>query len=280
MNLRQLQLSGAPRGPRVTQDGRAQHGLGQRRRGARALLDWRGNEVVLVSLRGCEMLRVLRLEVSSVHGGPGLAAPTDGAVETLVLVVVTVASVLQRVGKLLLAANLSALQLAAIDPDFKFHLDNLLHTGSVCRKMFYQDGSKPEFSVTVGTSRHLAVVVITQGFVKLKKVLSGLYLIDWRLQFDLLWRLADCRLWRVVTHGRLHHLGRVEASERPSAGREAVDVAGLCRAGQRGLAVRRGCHAVTLRPGGGLEPSSGGEVAARFASAATSEQLEGDGREQ
>ena len=68
--------------------------------------------------------------------------------------------------------------------------------------MFYQDGGEPEFSLTVGTGCHLAVVLITQRFVKLEKILSRLCLAHQRLHLDLLGGFDDERFGLLLQHGR------------------------------------------------------------------------------
>ena len=104
--------------------------------------------------------------------------------------------VLQGVRKLLLASWLTALQFTSIDPDFQLHLHNVFHIGCMAGHVIDQDRGEAELSLTKCTSCHLGIVILVQGFVKLKKVLHGSWLIVGGWLRDGCWFLDCLCLWR------------------------------------------------------------------------------------
>ena len=124
-------------------------------------------------LGGEQVVGVLLLEVDGVRCGAGLDSGAHGAAEALVQVVVPVLGVVQRVGALLLAARVIALQLPAVIPDFELHLHNVVHIAGVVRgHVVNQDGGELKLSLTRGTGGHLGVVILAQSLVQLKEVLT------------------------------------------------------------------------------------------------------------
>ena len=80
-------------------------------------------------------------------GRSRLWSVADGALESNVVVCVHVLRVLQRVGVLLLATLLSALQLSPVHPNLHLHLDNVVDARCVCPQVFKQHRCKPELSL-------------------------------------------------------------------------------------------------------------------------------------
>ena len=123
--------------------------------------------------------------------------------------------------------------------------------------MFYEDGSEPEFSLTVGTSCHLVIVVITQCFIKLEKVLGGgLGLILRRLNLDLVCGLdddgfgvEDSRLPDSLDHGCRTGREALLTTQWERLRRRTGDIGGLHWTGQCWLVVGGGHHS---RPAGCL----------------------------